>query len=106
MGRSHPIMRSWAALRRLDHARGRYFSSAAQQQRNLNVGVLKEQGLERRVTMVPAVAQKFIKDGYKLTIEEVGGYNTCRWNKRQGLREGTIHDDHGGGSVSWYLYSV
>jgi hypothetical protein len=41
--------------------------------RDLNVGVLKEAGAERRVTMVPAVAQKFIKDGYTMNVEAGAG---------------------------------
>mmetsp|Transcript_9299 Transcript_9299/g.22846 ORF Transcript_9299/g.22846 Transcript_9299/m.22846 type:complete len:1027 (-) Transcript_9299:900-3980(-) len=43
------------------------------QRRHLNLGVLKENPKERRVTMVPAVAQKFIKDGYKLKVETGAG---------------------------------
>jgi len=40
---------------------------------NVNIGVLKEAGAEQRVAMVPAVAQKLIKDGYAVAVEKNAG---------------------------------
>merc|ERR1719272_2765002 len=45
----------------------RYFAS------NVKIGVLKEATGEQRVAMVPAVAQKLIKDGYAITVEKDAG---------------------------------
>jgi len=41
--------------------------------RDLNTGVLREGGDEKRVSMVPAVAEKFIAKGYKMIVEEGAG---------------------------------
>lgn len=43
------------------------------QLRDLNTGVLKEGDNEKRVSMVPAVAEKLIKQGYKLHVETGAG---------------------------------
>jgi len=40
---------------------------------SVNIGVLKEKAGEQRVAMVPAVAQKLIKDGYAVTVESNAG---------------------------------
>eukprot|EP00913_Durusdinium_trenchii_P025315 g23765.t1 len=41
--------------------------------RNLNTGVLKEADHEKRVSMVPAVAEKLIAKGYKIAVESGAG---------------------------------
>lgn len=41
--------------------------------RNLNTGVLKEADNEKRVSMVPAVAEKLIGKGYKISVEAGAG---------------------------------
>jgi len=41
--------------------------------RDLNTGILREGGDEKRVSMVPSVAQKFIEKGYKIIVEEGAG---------------------------------
>jgi len=41
--------------------------------RDLNTGILKEGKDEKRVSMVPSVAQKFIEKGYKIIVEEGAG---------------------------------
>jgi len=45
----------------------------SQQFRALNTGILKEADNERRVSMVPAVAEKFIKQGYNIIVESGAG---------------------------------
>eukprot|EP00397_Hematodinium_sp_SG-2012_P004702 GEMP01004715.1.p1 GENE.GEMP01004715.1~~GEMP01004715.1.p1 ORF type:complete len:1021 (+),score=264.21 GEMP01004715.1:65-3127(+) len=40
---------------------------------SLVTAVLKENSAERRVALVPAVAQKFIKNGYEINVEEGAG---------------------------------
>ena len=48
-------------------------STYAQQQRFIHCAVLKEKAGERRVTMTPDIAKKFIKDGYSFNIEKGAG---------------------------------
>jgi len=60
------LMRS-LVTRHLKTQAARRFSSG------VNVGVIKEAAGEQRVAMVPAVAQKLIKDGYALQIEKGAG---------------------------------
>jgi len=43
------------------------------QQRDLNTGILKEGAGEKRVSMVPSVAEKFIKQGYAIIVETGAG---------------------------------
>eukprot|EP00421_Protoceratium_reticulatum_P054795 CAMPEP_0168506160 /NCGR_PEP_ID=MMETSP0228-20121227/77232_1 /TAXON_ID=133427 /ORGANISM="Protoceratium reticulatum, Strain CCCM 535 (=CCMP 1889)" /LENGTH=653 /DNA_ID=CAMNT_0008523247 /DNA_START=1 /DNA_END=1958 /DNA_ORIENTATION=+ len=40
---------------------------------DVQIGVLKDAGQEQRVAMVPAVAQKLIKDGYAVQVEQGAG---------------------------------
>merc|ERR1719329_1953898 len=50
---------------------------------SVNIGVLKEAAGEQRVAMVPAVAQKLIKDGYAIQVEkgagEVSGFKDAQF---------------------------
>jgi len=59
------IMRSLARTAKWQASRR--FSSS------VKIGVLKEGGAEQRVAMVPAVAQKLIKDGYAIEVESGAG---------------------------------
>eukprot|EP00928_Gymnodinium_smaydae_P064349 TRINITY_DN476_c0_g1_i7.p1 TRINITY_DN476_c0_g1~~TRINITY_DN476_c0_g1_i7.p1 ORF type:complete len:1053 (-),score=299.66 TRINITY_DN476_c0_g1_i7:246-3329(-) len=45
----------------------------ALQNRALNTGILKEATGEKRVSMVPSVAEKFIKQGYNIIVESGAG---------------------------------
>merc|ERR1719284_1295804 len=40
---------------------------------SVNIRILKEKAGEQRVAMVPAVAQKLIKDGYSVAVEANAG---------------------------------
>jgi NAD(P) transhydrogenase len=61
-------------MRRLIVSQSRLGLQRFSQQRALNTGILRESpNGEKRVSMVPAVAQKFIKEGYKVIVEEGAG---------------------------------
>ncbi|CAJ1434634.1 unnamed protein product [Effrenium voratum] len=56
------------------HLRGRFRPRAVNTLwRNLNTGILKEGDNEKRVSMVPSVAEKLIGKGYKISVEAGAG---------------------------------
>jgi len=59
-------------LRRLS-SRACLLGRGRTQARDLNTGILREGGDEKRVSMVPSVAEKFIAKGYKIIVEEGAG---------------------------------
>lgn len=55
------------------HGRANHGRFTRLQYRELNTGILKEGDGERRVSMVPSVAEKFIKQGYNVIVESGAG---------------------------------
>eukprot|EP00930_Biecheleria_cincta_P087664 TRINITY_DN768_c0_g1_i1.p1 TRINITY_DN768_c0_g1~~TRINITY_DN768_c0_g1_i1.p1 ORF type:complete len:1028 (+),score=226.63 TRINITY_DN768_c0_g1_i1:77-3160(+) len=60
------------------HFGGRFLRSRpaarlSRQLRDLNTGILREGNDEKRVSMVPSVAEKLIKQGYKISVEAGAG---------------------------------